>query len=101
MEARKIAAMAEVYNARLAPHNYGGPLATVLAAHLCAMAPNFMTLEFFPGYRNEGDVVEILEEALEDQAADGFVPLPTGPGLGVTLNRKAVASYLRGNVYLA
>jgi galactonate dehydratase len=101
MEARKIAAMAEVYNARLAPHNYGGPLATVLAAHLCAMAPNFMTLEFFPGYRDEGDVVEILEEALEDQAADGFVPLPTGPGLGVTLNRKAVASYLCGNVCLS
>jgi galactonate dehydratase len=101
MEARKIAAMAEVYNARLAPHNYGGPLATVLAAQLCAMAPNFMTLEFFPGFRAEGDVVEILEEALEDQAKDGFVPLPTGPGLGVTVNRKAISPYLRGSVYLA
>jgi len=98
LEARKIAAMAEVYNARLAPHNYGGPLATVLAAHLAALAPNFMTLEFFPNYRREGATVEILDRTLEDEAEDGFLRVPTGPGWGVALNREAVAPFLCGRV---
>jgi galactonate dehydratase len=96
LEARKIAAMAEVYNARVAPHNYGGPLATFVSVQVAAMIPNFMTQEFFPDFRAEGTYVEILENPLEDDAKDGFAAIPTDPGLGARLNRKAVEPFLWG-----
>src|SRR5690606_2956973 len=36
METKKIAAMAEAYNLRVAPHNYGSPLATAISLQACA-----------------------------------------------------------------
>jgi galactonate dehydratase len=93
-EARKIAAMAEVYNARVAPHNYGGSLATAVSVQLAACIPNFMVQEFFPHYAEEPNFLEILENPLEPLVADGYLPIPTEPGLGVTLNRKNVEPYL-------
>jgi galactonate dehydratase len=94
-EAKKIAAMAEVYNVRVAPHNYGGTLATAVAAQLAACIPNFMVLEFFPYYAEEPNYLEILDNPLEPMVADGHMPVPTGPGLGVTLARKTVEPFLR------
>ena len=93
-EARKIAAMAEVYNVRVAPHNYGSTLATAVSVQLAACIPNFMVLELFPYYADEPNFREILDSPLEPTAKDGHLPVPTGPGLGVTLNRQAVEDYL-------
>jgi galactonate dehydratase len=94
-EAKKIAAMAEVYNVRVAPHNYGGTLATAAAVQLAACIPNFMVLEFFPYYATEPNYIEILENPLEPTVKDGRLPVPTSPGLGVTLSRQPVEPFLR------
>ncbi|MEW6752186.1 MAG: mandelate racemase/muconate lactonizing enzyme family protein [Candidatus Latescibacterota bacterium] len=44
-EVMRIAAFAEVYGIRLAPHNPYGPVALAAAAHAAAAMPNFLVLE--------------------------------------------------------
>ena len=40
-ESLKIAAMADVYEVNVAPHNFYGHLASAISAHFCAAVPNF------------------------------------------------------------
>jgi len=81
-EAKKIASMAETYYLPVAPHNCGGPVLHVASAHLAANLTNLCILEtvrrhYLDEYR--GLVTTTLP------VADGVVPLPEGPGLGVEL----------------
>lgn len=92
-EGRLIAAMAETANLRIAPHNYGSGLATAVAAQLSACIPNFMVLEFFPDYDREPGFLSVLTAPLEATVRDGTMPLPEGPGLGVDLDRAALAAH--------
>ena len=94
MEAKKIAAMGEVHNLLVAPHNYGSTLATAIAVQLSAAIPNFMVLEHFPDYDREPDYLDVLEAPLETTVQDGTMPVPTGPGLGVTLHRDNLKPFL-------
>ena len=48
MEVKKIAAMAEAYNMRVAPHNCGSSLSTAASLQVSACIANFMTLEIYP-----------------------------------------------------
>src|SRR5207253_4019016 len=48
MEAKKIAAMAEAYNMRMAPHNCASPVSTAAALQLAACIPNFLIQELYP-----------------------------------------------------
>ena len=41
----KIAAMADVYEVNVAPHNFYGHLASAISAHFCAAVPNFRIME--------------------------------------------------------
>lgn len=91
-EARKIAALAEIYNARVAPHNYGSTLATVTAAHLATCIPNFMVLECFPDYAHESEYHPVISTPLEDHISEGYMPIPEGPGLGAELDKTMRAS---------
>ena len=93
MEAKKIAAMAEVYNVRVAPHNYGSTLATAIAVQLGACIPNFMVLECFPDFAAEPGYLQVLETPLETTVVDGRMPVPTAPGLGVLLHKTNVAPH--------
>ncbi|MCL4186514.1 MAG: mandelate racemase/muconate lactonizing enzyme family protein [Rhodobacteraceae bacterium] len=92
-EARRIAALAEIYNARVAPHNYGTTLATVAAAQLAACIPNFMVLESFPDFDSEPGYRPVLRRPLEARIRDGMMPLPEGPGLGAELDRDSIAPF--------
>ncbi|MCC7281362.1 MAG: mandelate racemase/muconate lactonizing enzyme family protein [Acetobacteraceae bacterium] len=93
LEARMIAGMAEARNVRVAPHNYGSTLASAITAQLSAAIPNFMVLEFFPDYDREPGYLEVLENPLEPQLRNGRVPVPAAPGLGVALDRTALAPH--------
>ena len=44
-ESLKIAAMADVYEVNVAPHNFYGHLASAMSAHFCAAVPNFRIME--------------------------------------------------------
>ena len=45
MESLKIAAMADVYEMNVAPHNFYGHLSSVISAHFCAAVPNLRIME--------------------------------------------------------
>ena len=44
-ESLKIAAMADVYEVNVAPHNFYGHLCSAISAHFCAIVPNFRVME--------------------------------------------------------
>lgn len=95
LEARMIAGMAEIQNARIAPHNYGSTLATAVAVQFAAMIPNFMVLEHFPDFDREPGYLPVLEKPLEPLVADARMPVPDKPGLGVALDYAAIEPWHR------
>lgn len=95
-EAKKIAAMSEIFNVLVAPHNYGSPLATAVSVQLDATIPNLLSQEFFPDFESEPGYVDFLENNVERCVVDGSLPLPDEPGLGVQLKHGAVESFVYG-----
>ncbi len=94
METKKIAAMAEAYNMRVAPHNCASALSTAASLQIAANIPNFMTQEIYPYFPERPGYVQVLQDSPEDRIRDGFLPVPTGPGLGVTLDAERLAPFL-------
>ena len=82
-EVRKIAAMAETYYAAIAPHCPLGPIALAASVHVDASIPNFLVQEHFT--TGEGYLKEPLK------IVDGYIELPTKPGLGIELDDDAIA----------
>ena len=85
LELKMIAASAEHHGIRIAPHNALGPVATAAALHLDFAIPNFLIqeiagTEFFGAWSLQSHVdAEILT------IRDGYIELPTRPGLGVSI----------------
>jgi L-alanine-DL-glutamate epimerase-like enolase superfamily enzyme len=81
-EARKIAALAESYQLPVAPHNPGGPLSNVVAAHFCAAAYNLFIMESVRAF-----YLTWFSDVLNNNLvpSDGHFALPAGPGLGSEL----------------
>jgi galactonate dehydratase len=82
LEARAIAAMAEVYFCGFAPHNPLGPVNTIVSAHVGMATPNFVALEvcnYAPDWTRG-----LLTEPLV--FADGYLELSDEPGWGVELD---------------
>ncbi|MEX2560901.1 MAG: mandelate racemase/muconate lactonizing enzyme family protein [Pirellulales bacterium] len=81
-EARKIAAMAATHQMPVAPHNPGGPVSNLVAAHFCASVYNLFIMEsvraFYLTWFNEALTCNLVPE-------QGYFPLPPGPGLGTEL----------------
>lgn len=90
METKKIAAMAEVHNLQVAPHNYGSPLATAISLQACASISNAATLEIFPDFSSEPMYRQIIDEPLENLVEGGKLAFQNGAGLGVELHRHSV-----------
>lgn len=82
-ECRLIAGMAEAYYASIAPHNPLGPISLAAGVQLAASIPNFLCQEqvsLGEGYLKKPFTVR-----------DGYLDLPTGPGLGIELDENAMA----------
>jgi galactonate dehydratase len=97
-EAKKIAAMGEAYNMRVAPHNCASALSTAVALQLSACIPNFMTLEIYPYFPQAKGYVQVLESSPEDRIADGFLALDEAPGYGVSLAHDRLKPFLFAEV---
>ncbi|HMF78172.1 MAG TPA: galactonate dehydratase [Bryobacteraceae bacterium] len=82
-EVRLIAGMAEAYYADVAPHNPLGPISLAAGVQIAASIPNFLCQEQVS--LGEGYLKQPL------RVRDGFLELPTGPGLGVELDENAMA----------
>ncbi|MCC1494460.1 mandelate racemase/muconate lactonizing enzyme family protein [Cognatishimia sp. F0-27] len=79
-EARKLAALAESFNAEMAPHLYAGPVEWAANVHLAATIPNLLIAEtietpFHHALIKGGITVE-----------DGYITPPQEPGLGIDID---------------
>jgi galactonate dehydratase len=92
MEAKKIAAMAEAYNMRVAPHNCSSPVATAASLQLDACIPNLLNQELYP-YRTP-EHFQIVDHAPELDVKNGILPIPGRPGIGVELVEDRVRPFL-------
>jgi len=84
-EMRKIASLAEIRDLALAPHNAAGPIGVAASIHTMATVPNFLICE---GGTALGE--DLFKEPLVFK--NGFIELPTGPGLGVEIDHDTLES---------
>jgi galactonate dehydratase len=85
-ECRIIAGMAEAFYAAIAPHNPLGPISLAAGLQLAAAIPNFLCQEqasLGVGYIKKPFVVR-----------EGYIDVPTAPGLGIELDENLLASKL-------
>jgi galactonate dehydratase len=82
-EIRIIAGMAEAYYASVAPHNPLGPISLAAGVQIAASIPNFLIQEQVS--LGEGYIKQPFK------VREGYLELPTAPGLGVELDENAMA----------
>jgi len=96
LNTKKLAAWADAYYVMVAPHNVGGPVSTAAALHFAASTTNFKIQEHF----NDFCEPYVKESAPGNpEVINGYFALPSGPGLGVTLNEEVLEAHPRQNVY--
>lgn len=88
-EARRIAALAEAHQLRLAPHLWGGAVMFAAGLHLCVASPAAFILEYSLG------AAPLLHELCEErfEVKDGRIAAPERPGLGLTIRDDFVRKY--------
>ena len=93
-QARRISALAETYYVAIAPFHDGGPIATAAALHLAASLPNFFIQQVpCPAADEDRRMRARLAGASLEVVKDGFLQLPRGPGLGITVDEAALNEY--------
>lgn len=89
LEAKKIASLAEVYYAQIAPHLYNGPVGAAASIQLAACTPNFLIQESIGTW--DGFHAEVLKQPI--QWEDGYIIPSKAPGLGVELDMDVVRAH--------
>jgi galactonate dehydratase len=89
-EGKKIATMAETYYLPIAPHNCGGPILHFATAHVAANVPNLFIMESVRRHYKE-EYEGLVTRSLVPEA-NGELPLPPGPGLGVELSQAVLSN---------
>ena len=79
-ELKIIAGMAESYYTPMAPHNPQGPCSLAASLQIAGAIPNYLAQE-----GGDNDYMELLAKPLPP-VANGHRPLPTEPGLGITID---------------
>ncbi len=87
--ARKAAALAEAHATPIAFHDCSGPVTLCSSTHLALASPGVAQQEIARGfyYGWYGDMVDA-----PPPLKDGFITVPDGPGLGLTLSEKLLNS---------
>ncbi len=94
-ELKIIAGMGEAYYSPVAPHNPQGPCSLAASLQIAACVPNFLAQE---GGGNEYD--DLLATPLEP-VKNGYRPIPTQPGLGITIDEeKLIAQVGEPSAYM-
>ncbi|KAH6968017.1 enolase C-terminal domain-like protein [Fusarium avenaceum] len=86
--AKKVAALAEAHQVQVVPHNPLSPIGLAACLQLAASIPNFCVQEYATGF--ESGIFHSTDKHLGHNIVDyvpevheGFVDIPSGPGLGV------------------
>lgn len=91
-ECKKIFSMAEAYDVAAAPHCPLGPIALAACLQVDASCYNAFIQEQSLGihYNNGNDLLDYIDDRTVFQYDEGFVKIPTAPGLGITVNEDYV-----------
>ena len=79
-EAKKISAIAEVYNAQMAPHLYAGPIEWAANLHLATSIPNLLMAETIETPFHDA----LIKSSI--RVDNGFVSVSDAPGLGIEVD---------------
>ena len=87
---RKISGLVQAHNGVIVPHSAQGPICTLACLQIDACTPNFYMQEYFDPFN-----VPWEEELLtwKPKFVDGYLELPTAPGLGSDLNLAVVKQH--------
>lgn len=97
LQARRMAALAETYYVAVAPRHEGGPIATAASLHLAASLPNFFIQQVpFSEAEEDRRMRADLAGAPIEKVEEGFVKLPAGDGLGITVHEEALEKFKEG-----
>jgi L-alanine-DL-glutamate epimerase-like enolase superfamily enzyme len=92
LETKKIGDAAQEFGVPMAMHFAGTPVSCMANVHCAAATENFLVLENHsvdvPWW---SDLVDGIDKPVIDK---GFITVPDGPGLGITLNEEVVKQHL-------
>jgi galactonate dehydratase len=92
-EMRRIAAMCEAYDVALAPHCPLGPIALAANVQVDAVSANFAIQEMSLGIHYNVGGQDLTSYTLNPEVwkvTDGYIDLPSGPGLGIEVDEEQV-----------
>ncbi len=90
VELTHIAAMADAFGITVALHDSSGPVSTAASLHVAVTIPNLKMVELFDDFS-----APFVRDAVPGHpvARDGYLALPTAPGLGVDLDLDVIAEH--------
>lgn len=91
-EIRRIADLCELYGAQVVPHGWKTGITSAVGRHFQAACPAAPLFEYIsPAVFDSRLRRELVSP--EPEVVDGWMALPTGPGLGIALNDEVVERY--------
>ncbi len=91
-EAMRVCALAGERGVTVVPHIWKSGISIAAAAHLAALTPHCPFIEFLPATLCSSALRKRLAKE-ELRIENGSLPLPRKPGLGIELNRSALAEF--------
>jgi len=88
---RQISDMADAHYAVVAPHNAQGPVCTAICMQLAACTPNHFVQEIFDEFNVDWEQDLVTGETFE--VKNGYIDVPTAPGLGIDLNVEEIQKH--------
>ena len=90
VELTHIAAMADAFGIVVALHDSSGPVSTAASLHTAVTIPNLKMVELFDDFS-----APFVRDAVPGHpvAVDGYLSLPTAPGLGIDLDLDVIAAH--------
>jgi L-alanine-DL-glutamate epimerase-like enolase superfamily enzyme len=92
LEAKAVCDMARARGRKIVPHCWKTGISISATAHLAFVTPHCPFIEFLPAELSE-DTLRRELVAQELTMANGEIPLPQAPGLGIELNWDAVRRF--------
>lgn len=91
-ETIRVGNMAEAYDIALAPHCPLGPIALAACLQVDAVCYNAVIQEHSLGihYNQKNELNDYLQPESKFQIKNGYITIPTKPGLGIEVNEEAV-----------
>ena len=90
LEMREIGAMAEIYYVAMSPHNYNSTTIGLAATlQVAACMPNFIITEYFVNFERTSKEIAVNPFVVRD----GWIALPTAPGLGIEIDEDGLRKY--------